>query len=576
MTVSLQVHLVPLALLASFRTANATVYPVGPSQPYETIGAVPLNTLQPGDEVVIHPGVYYEKFVINRAGTAASPIVIRGVPDADGTLPIIDGNEAVTPLAQDYWNEARSLIKIGGASVPSDGAAHVTVQKLRLQNAHAGFSFLDDRGNPGSYVDNAACIHMEEGSNIDIIDNEITGCGNGIFITPGCQDILIEGNYIWGNGNVGSIYEHNTYTEALGITYRYNRFGPLCEGCSGNNLKDRSAGLEVAYNFIEGGNRQLDLVDSGLSAILNDPSYHTTLVYGNILFEPPSDGNRQIVHYGGDSGNSGNYRQGVLQFYHNTVVSERTDDKPRTTFVRLSSEAETCNARNNILYVTEPGNQLELLSENRGILLLTSNWIKTGYIYSVESTGSGSITEIDTVAGTNPGFTDESALDFHLLAPQLPSAMLESGVPDVVSEYVMHQASQSRLSDDLGAFGYTSSSPTTQTPTSTPTNVPTGAPTSSPTSLPTEAPMPCDLAKPTDPPGSCNVDTDCCSGSCSGGKPAYRVCLDTSPPAPTPLTPSPPTNNGCTGSGLPCYGNCAECCSNSYTNQGGGNGKICD
>ena len=79
--------------------------------------------------------------------------------------------------------------------------------------------------------------------------------------------------------------------------YKYNRFGPLCPTCLGNNLKDRSAGLVVAYNFIEGGNRQLDIVDS--SNYNNEPNYHDTHVYGNILIEN-NDGNRQMVHYGGD------------------------------------------------------------------------------------------------------------------------------------------------------------------------------------------------------------------------------------------------------------------------------------
>jgi parallel beta-helix repeat protein len=106
-----------------------------------------------------------------------------------------------------------------------------------LRNAHAGHSSTDDKGNPATYVNNAACIHVEERSHIEIVNNVLTGCGNGIFVTPGVEEVLIERNYIYGNGNVSSIYEHNTYTEALGTMYRFNRFGPLCQGCGGNNLK---------------------------------------------------------------------------------------------------------------------------------------------------------------------------------------------------------------------------------------------------------------------------------------------------------------------------------------------------
>src|SRR3970282_1976293 len=140
-------------------------------------------------------------------------------------------------------------------------------------------------------------------------------------------------------------YEHNNYTEAAGIVFQFNRFGPLCTGCDGNNLKDRSAGTVIRYNWIEGGNRQLDLVDSDV--LYTDPAYATTFVYGNVLIEPDGAGNRQIVHYGGDGGDEAVYRKGTLHFYANTVVSTRAGN---TTLFRLSSPDESADCRNNVLY----------------------------------------------------------------------------------------------------------------------------------------------------------------------------------------------------------------------------------
>src|SRR6185503_15289607 len=138
----------------------------------------------------------------------------------------------------------------------------------------------------------------------------------------------------------------------------------------GNNLKDRSAGLVVRYNWIEAGNRQLDLVDGeDSSSIRNDPRYRETHVYGNVLIEPDAAGNRQITHYGGDSGGTASYRKGVLYFYHNTVVSTRTD---RTTLFRLSTNEEHCDARNNIVYVTAAGNTLALIDDT-GALSVSHN-----------------------------------------------------------------------------------------------------------------------------------------------------------------------------------------------------------
>ena len=171
------------------------------------------------------------------------------------------------------------------------------------------------------------------------------------------RDILIEGNAIYDNGIVGSLFEHNAYTEALGITYQYNYFGPTKAGAGGNNLKDRSAGLVVRQNWIEGGNRQLDLVETDSLTIQNSAAYRTTFVYGNVLVETDGSGNRQIAHYGGDNGTTSKYRKGTLYFYNNTMVSYRTD---RTTLFRLSTNEERADVRNNIFYVTAAGTTLSL------------------------------------------------------------------------------------------------------------------------------------------------------------------------------------------------------------------------
>lgn len=519
-----------VSIVASWTSSlpvQAAVYSVGPSQPYATIAAAMDaldggNDLAPGDVVEIHAkgggAAYSEKFVVNSAGTAAAPIVIRGVQDGEGNLPILDGNGAATPTSQDYWNEPRSLIKIGGANTPSaptsfSAAAHIRIENLHLRNAHADHSFLDGDGNPQPYAKNAACVHVEQGSHIAVVGSVITACGNGIFVTPGVRDVTIEGNHIYGNGNADSIYEHNAYTEALGITYRYNRFGPLCGQCPGNNLKDRSGGLEVAFNLIQGGNRQLDLVDADNAEIRAEARYRTTHVYGNVLLESDNEGNRQIVHYGGDSGEESQYRQGTLHFYHNTVVSTRLG---RTTLVRLSSEMETCDARNNIVYVTtDSGDQLELLAENRGNLFLQNNWIRESYVHSFDSsTGSGTVTEVGTVVAKSsddqqdPGFLDGgnavSSLDFRLAGPLGPSAALEPDAPTVDREYVPHASSRVRnyeQAKDLGAYGFVvAAEDGTPTLSPSPTRIP-----SSPS--PVASPPPDDESSPTSSPSTDDAST---------------------------------------------------------------------
>ncbi len=344
----------------------ATTYEVGPGKLYSSIGAVPWASLQPGDTVLIYwrTTPYKEKWVICRQGTATAPITVRGVPGPAGELPIIDGNGATTPSSLNFWSEARGVIKIGGANVPADTMPqYITIEKLDIRSARPPFTFTADDGSTQTYSANASTVYVEKGENITIRGCTLHDSGNGLFVASSdsavSRNILVEGNFIYDNGNTSSIYEHNNYTAAIGITFQYNRFGPLRAGCLGNNLKDRSAGLVVRHNWIEGGNRQMDLVDGEDSSVIrNDLRYQETHVYGNILIEPDGAGNRQMVHYGGDSGATGSYREGLLHFYNNTLVSTRTD---RTTLFRLSTNDERCDFRNNIAYVTASANTLSLL-----------------------------------------------------------------------------------------------------------------------------------------------------------------------------------------------------------------------
>ncbi len=454
------------ALFAGGDIALAADYHVGDGQPLATIGAAPWATLQPGDTVWIHwrTTPYREKWVIGRQGSSSAPICVRGVPGPAGQRPIVDGETATTPAPLNYWNEPRSVIKIGGSNVPSNDVARwIVIEGLDVRGARSPNTFTGDNGVVQTYAQNGAAIHIELGEHITIRNCIIRDSGNGLFVSSAgdnvSRDILIENNYIHNNGNNGSIFEHNTYTAAIGIVYQFNRFGPLLSGAGGNNLKDRSAGLVVRYNWIESGNRQLDLVDAEDSTLIRDDSaYSRTDVYGNVLIEPAGAGNKQILHYGGDSGSLADYRKGSLYFYHNTVISTRTDS---TTLMRLSTNDEHCDARNNIIYVTTGGNALALL-DSSGVLDLKRNWFKPGYVGSFGGV-TGTINDDGTsITGTSPGFVDFAAQDFALAAGSacmdaaigLSPAVLPSGA--ISQQYQKHQAGVLRTvsgaASDIGAF----------------------------------------------------------------------------------------------------------------------------
>ncbi len=225
---------IPIFILSFAGFINAAIYEVKPNTPLDTIAEVPWATLQPGDSVLIYwrSTPYKEKWVICRQGTEQLPITISGVPGPNGELPVIDGNGATTPTNLNYWNENRGTIKIGGANVPADTMPkYITIENLEVRGAYQSYQFTRSNGQAQSYAQNAAPIYVEKAENLTIRNCIITDGGNGLFIgsldeTP-TRNVLVESNYIYGNGNVGSAFEHNNYTAALGITFQYNRFGPL-------------------------------------------------------------------------------------------------------------------------------------------------------------------------------------------------------------------------------------------------------------------------------------------------------------------------------------------------------------
>lgn len=445
-------------MLGGAEAATATDYHVGPSQPLGAIADVPWATLMPGDHVYIHwrATPYKEKWVINRRGTDSDWIVVEGVPGPQGQLPVIDGRDAVTPAGLNYWNEDRGLIKIGGSNTPPDDLpAYIRIENLELRSAHPAYSFTNDGGGTSSYTDNAASIYVEKAEHLVIRNCVIHDSGNGIFtgaFSGQSTHHLFEGNHIYGNGITGSAFQHNTYTEAIGTVYQWNRFGALRDGADGNNLKDRSAGLVVRFNWIEDGNRQLDLVDGG-SDVAADPSYDTTFVYGNVLIEGDGEGNSQIVHYGGDGGDPSRYRKGTLHFFHNTVVSTRAGN---TTLLRLSTNDESADVRNNVLYVSADGNRLAMLNA-AGALTLRHNWTKPGWQDShsgltgtIDDDGSG-------VATAAPGFENEATQNFRPTGAPLISAATApaagTSLHPVDLQYREHTMSELRSSTaDIGAF----------------------------------------------------------------------------------------------------------------------------
>lgn len=407
--------LLTCSLFSLFTTVvEATIYEVGPGKKYSLVEKVPWESLVAGDEVQIHwrPQPYHTKWVLCRRGTKDKPIVIKGIPSEKGELPVIDGRRAMTRPQLRFWGEQRGIIKIGGARDPEDTMpAYIVIENLDIRSARPSFFYFCSDGLQ-KYFQNAAAIFIEKGEHITIRNCYLHDCGNGLFVAYDTKHLLVENCSIYHNGIANSYYEHNVYTEAAGITFQGNYLGPLRKNCLGNNLKDRSAGLVVRYNWIESGNRQLDLVDSeGGDTIRFDPRYRSAYVYGNVLVKLEEDSNSQMIHYGGDSGDESAYRKGTLFLYNNTLVSRRSS----TTLVRLSTNSEHLDCRNNILFTTHAGSSLAILDE-KGTAALSYNWIKPGWKAAHSSSFGNVNSEAEIHSGDNPGFQDVAKNLFFLTA----------------------------------------------------------------------------------------------------------------------------------------------------------------
>ena len=441
----------------------AADYHVGPSEVLHTISEVPWATLNAGDRVYIHwkDTPYKEKWVINRKGTAENPIKIIGVNGPEGQQAIIDGNGAVIVAGLNYWNESRGVIKIGGSNIPADDLPeYIIIDNLEIRSARPPFQFTNDDGVLEDYSDNAASIYIEKGANITIRHCTLHDSGNGLFIGSfggATQTILIEQNYIYDNGIVGSAYQHNSYTSAIGIIFQFNHYGLLKEGANGNNLKDRSAGLVVKYNWLEGGSRLLDLVNADDALLVGNESYSTTHIYGNILVKPEAPGNSQIVHYGGDSGSEDTYRKGELLFYNNTVISTRVGN---TTLINISTNDESATVFNNVIFSTASGNHFAMINNN-GIFNLHHNWLKPEW-KDCHCVPTGTVTDLgDNIIGSDPLFEDFATQNYRpassseLINNAANLADLSGEGYGVENEYLEHQNYVTRYVDgslDIGAF----------------------------------------------------------------------------------------------------------------------------
>jgi len=424
--------------------------------------------------------------MIGGQGKPGAPIKVCGVRGPNGELPVLDGDGATTPEGLEFpydGHQVRGLVIIGKRhSAPyREQPSHIVVEGLEVRNAAAPKRFSDRAGKDTAWAENAAGIFLQRGDHITIKGCVVRDNGNGLFLgTAGSEelshDVLIEGNFIHSNASPTKWYEHNVYNEVSGVVFQYNRFGPPKSGDRGTlgaNIKERSAGVVIRYNWIEDGAHLIDLVDSqeAREPNLKDPAFRESWVYGNVLIRG-REANGSMVHYGGDSGLFDTYRKGTLHFFNNTVVvkNARHPEWQSTQVFELSTNDEKLHMRNNAIVTEVPPTDTRpvmLLGARDGVVAgdatLAHNWLATGvaaldgfpgkpYERKAKVTGFEA-----SLRGADPGFRVGDELEPW---PSAGSALSGKATPvagahPLTMQYLMHGRGEPRPAEappTIGAF----------------------------------------------------------------------------------------------------------------------------
>ena len=411
---SIAALLVVVCVLANTE-GRAGTYQVGPGRTYHTVGSLPA--LSPGDAVEIDPANYNEVKRWTTAGTAAQPIVIRGV---GGARPVFDATNLVV---DGVLPRPRAVFQVE--------ANYIRLENLEFRNARNG--------------DNGAGIRVTSGNNVTVTNCRITFCDMGIMCDNN-SNLVIEASEIASNGtSLYDGYSHNLY---LGGNSATLRFCYIHDSLNGQNFKTRAHYTELLYNCIaDSQDGEIGLVDATETAATNS---HVVMIGNVVISKPRLSGynSGRFIQFGQDSGGQHN---GTLFAFNNTFVA----GDGRIQFLSANASGATIAAENNIFYGSG-----QIVGTVGGGVSGTNNWAPSTATIPASFTG--------TTTGTDPGFVNRLARDLRL-ARGSPcrnlglnalnyldgSGAAHTGVPRF--EYVNHLQSRTRPSDgqlDLGAFEY--------------------------------------------------------------------------------------------------------------------------
>jgi hypothetical protein len=343
---------------------GSETYRIGVGQRYKTVGEI-AGSLQPGDTMLIEPGVYREALKLQANGTPEQPIVIRGLgakrPLFDAENLPVSGRGAVP----------RAIFQIEGA--------HLIIEHLEFKNARNG--------------NNGAGIRLNNSTSVVIRDCKISYCDMGIQ-GGDTETAVIENCEICYNGSPQhNGYSHNFYMLGHRVVVK-NCF--IHNSLYGQNYKSRAHYNELWYNRILDSNEgEVGTVDG--KGDTDRPHSHTLMVGNVVVSKADRTGNRsKYILMGTESGGA---HEGTLYLFYNILIAKH----PSVHFVQLSDPKARADIRHTVFW----GSAFVLdATLDSTIAMGRNNWLPRGAVFPAGFQ--------ESYLGDEPGFRDAENDDYRL------------------------------------------------------------------------------------------------------------------------------------------------------------------
>jgi len=332
----LAVFCVLFSLIYAGSGAGATyeIYPatVDSREEFEAVA----NSLKPGDELILHGGVYSQsaRRAVTAKGTADKPIVIRA---ADGEEPIlirsgdhIDRYNNIEFIDCSYLTIRGIKFRGGSSGVRFIRGHHITFEACEISQT-GNNALTMNSGNCDAFVIRKNHIHHTGLSNRRSTEGEgmYIGSHSGSYITT---NTIVEGNYIHhlrGTSSGGND----------GIEFKFGSYGNIIRN---NIIHDTNISKKYPGIFVYGGGKGINIVEGNViwNAGEGIQVVSDAIIRNNIIFNCEMTGITAAPHVAVP------YVRNV-RIVNNTIVNH-----PRGVLIRWNKASDMVFA-NNAVYCPE-------------------------------------------------------------------------------------------------------------------------------------------------------------------------------------------------------------------------------